>query len=150
MVHLSWTKIFWEKPLLLLSSSYWSFSLCTILKILTVDPELWQCTILDPKWSICPKFFLKNYYYHSHLPICLFHCAKYKKNSSSRSRVMRMCNFWAQNGPFPQMRTFFRKPANEPCFFHSCLSRSQKLNLLVKYWWVKNTEISLAENHFCL
>ena len=63
---------------------------------------------------------------------------------------MRMCNFWAQNGPFPQMRIFFRKPVNEPCFFHSCLSRCQKsktcINLLVKYWQLKNTEISLAKS----
>ena len=62
---------------------------------------------------------------------------------------MRMCNFWAQNGPFPQMRIFFRKPVNEPCFFHSCLSTCQKsksdINLLVKYWQLKNTEISLAK-----
>ena len=27
---------------------------------------------------------------------------------------MRMRNFWAQNGPFPQMRIFFKKPVNEP------------------------------------
>ena len=51
--------------------------------------------------------------------------------------VMRMCNFWAQNGPFPQMRIFFRKPANEPCFFYSCLSTCQEsksdINLLLKY-----------------
>ena len=50
---------------------------------------------------------------------------------------MRMRNFWAQNGQFPQMRNFFRKPANEPCFFHSRLSTFQKykldINLLVKY-----------------
>ena len=49
---------------------------------------------------------------------------------------------------------FFKKPANEPCFFHSCLSTCQKsksdINLLVKYWWLKNTEISLAESHFWL
>ena len=59
-----------------------------------------------------PNFFLEYYYYHSHLPISTFHCAKFTKNSSSRSRVMkmcksrimRMCNFLAQNGPFPQMR----------------------------------------------
>ena len=61
---------------------------------------------------------------------------------------MRMRNFWAQNGPFPQMR-FFQKPVNKPCFFHSCLSTCQKsksdINLLVKYWQLKNTEISLAE-----
>ena len=59
-----------------------------------------------------PNFVLENYYYHSHLPFRPFYCAKCKQNSSSRSRVMRMCkstvmrmyNFWAQNGPFPQMR----------------------------------------------
>ena len=47
---------------------------------------------------------------------------------------------------------FFRKPVNEPCFFYSCLSTSQKLKsditLLVKYWQLKNTEISLADSHF--
>ena len=32
MAHLSWTKFFWYKPLLLLSSTYWPFSLCKILK----------------------------------------------------------------------------------------------------------------------
>ena len=49
---------------------------------------------------------------------------------------------------------FFRKPVNEPCFFHSCLSKSQKsksdINLLVEYWQLKKTEISLAERHFWL
>ena len=63
MAHLSWTKFFWYKPLLLLSSTYWPFSLCKILK-----------------------------------------------NSSSRSRVVRMCNFWAQNGPFAP--NFFWKIIN--------------------------------------
>ena len=65
---------------------------------------------------------------------------------------MRMRNFWAQNGPFPQMRIFFRKFVNDPCFPHSRLSTCQTskpdINLLVKYWWLKNTEISLAESHF--
>ena len=41
------------KPLLLLSSTYWPFSLNKILKkILTLCPELWGCT---PKWCICLK-----------------------------------------------------------------------------------------------
>ena len=47
---------------------------------------------------------------------------------------------------------FFRKPVNEPCFFHSCLSTCHKsksdIYLLVKYWRLKNTEISLAKSHF--
>ena len=59
-------------------------------KIITVDPELWRCTIFGPKMVHLHQtnFLLENYYYHSHLPISPFHCAKFKKNSSSRSRVM--------------------------------------------------------------
>ena len=41
---------------------------------------------------------------------------------------MRMCHFWAQNGPFARMRIF---------------SENLKRRL-------KNTEISLAESHFWL
>ena len=63
------------------------------------------------------KFFLENYYYHSNLPISPFHCAKFKKNSSSGSRVMRMCNLW----PISPNKNFFGKPVNESCFFYSCL-----------------------------
>ena len=110
----------------------------------TTHPELWRCTILGPIVVHLPNFFFfffwggGNYYYHSHLPISPFHCAKLR----------------AQDGPFPQIRFFFRKPVNEPCFFYSCLSTCQKsksdINLLVKYWWLKNTEISLVESHFCL
>ena len=48
----------------------------------------------------------------------------------------------------------FRKPVHEPCFFYSCLSACQEsksdIKLLVKYWWLKNTEISLGKSHFCL
>ena len=55
---------------------------------------------------------------------------------------------------FPKWEFFFRKPVNEPCFFHSCLSTCQKskshTKLLVKYWRLKNIEISLTESHFCL
>ena len=112
--------------------------------------------LLGAKCSICPKqnFCLENYYCHSQLPITRFHCAKFKKNSSSGSRVMSMCNLWVPKWPFSPNKNFFRKPVNEPCFFYSCLSTCQKsksdINLLVKYWWLKNTEFSLAESHFCL
>ena len=136
-------------------------------------------------------FFGTNHYYYFHLPIGPSHCAKFKKNSFSRSRVMRMCHFLIQNGPFAPPQFFFSKiiniiliyllgffvvqnfkkilqadpelwgcaifglkMVNEPCFFHSCLSTCQKsktnINLLLKYWRLKNTEISLAESHFRL
>ena len=49
---------------------------------------------------------------------------------------------------------FFRKPVNNLCSFHSCLSTCQILksgvDLLKKYWWLKNTEISLTKGHFLL
>ena len=59
MVYLSWTKLFWYKLLLLLSSTYWPFSF----KKLTADPELWGCAIFGPKMVHLPQtnffFFLK-------------------------------------------------------------------------------------------
>ena len=55
-----------------------------------------------PKMVHLPQtYFLgENLYYHCHLPISPFHCAKSKKNSSCRSRVMRMSSFDIQSfGP---------------------------------------------------
>ena len=105
MAHLSSTNFFWYKPLL--SSTYWPFSLCKIEKI-TADPELWGCAIFGPKMVQLPQtnFFLENYYDHSRLLISPFHCAKFKKNSSSGSKFMRMHNIWAQNAHFLK-REFF-------------------------------------------
>ena len=65
LAHLPCTNFFWYKPLLLLSSIYWPFLLCKILK-----------------------------------------------NSYSRSRVMRMHHFWAQNGPFAPNKFCFWKIIN--------------------------------------
>ena len=94
-----------------------------------------------------------NHCYYFHLPMDLFIVQNLKE-------VLQ----WIQNyndAPFlgPKWSIylkyfFFRKPVNEPCFFYSCLSTCQKsksdINLLVKYWWFKNTKISLVESHFCL
>ena len=98
MAHLSWTKFFWYKPLLLLSSTYWPFSLCKIFKKLFEQIQSHEdVPFLGPKWPICPN------------------------------------------------KNFFGKPVHRPCSFHSCLSACQKsksdINLLIKYWWLKNTEI---------
>ena len=106
MVHLSWKKSFWYKLLLLLSSTYWLFSLCKLLKNLYSGSRIMMMHHFWTQNGQFALFFFENYYYHSHLPISPSHCAKFKKNSSSRSRVMSMCNFWALNGPFPQMRIF--------------------------------------------
>ena len=73
-----------------------------------------NATFLGPKWSICPpaplpptkkivfeKFFILFSSNYQPLSLC-----KILKNSSTGSRVMRMCNFWTQNCPFPRMRIF--------------------------------------------
>ena len=53
------------------------------------------------------KLFGTNHYYYSYLPIGPFHWAKLKKENYSRSRVMRMHHFWAQNGHLPILFIYF-------------------------------------------
>ena len=133
-------QIFLVQPLSLLSSTYWLFLSCKILKSSYSRSRVMKmCHFLGPKWSTCPKHF----FFWKIINIILIYLLapsigqNLKKNSSCGSRVIRMCNFWAQNGQFPQMRNFFRKPVNKPCFFHSCLSTYQKsksyINLLMPY-----------------
>ena len=95
---------------------------------------------LSPKQSICPKlnfFGIKSLVSFSSIYWPLSLC-KILKNSYNRPRDMRMHHFWAQNGPFPQMRFFseYLLISLVP-FIHSCLSTCQKsksdINLLIKY-----------------
>ena len=144
MAHLLWT-IFFMNHCYYFHLPICPFHCAKFKKFLERIQNYEDAPFLGPKWSICPKqnFFCKIIN-HSHLPI------------NPLSRVMRMHNFWTKNGLFGlfQMRIFFRKRVYEPCFFHSCLSISQKsksdINLLVKYWQLKNTEITSAESHFWL
>ena len=124
-------------------------------KILTADPESWQCTIFGPKMIHKSQFFfLENYYYHSHLPISPFHCAKFQKNFFQQIQSYEDVQSLGPKWPISLNEKFFRKSVHEPCFFYSCLSTCQKpnsdINLLAKYWWLKNTGISLTDSHFCL
>ena len=63
---------------------------------------------LGPNWSICPKQNFLGKIINIILIYLLAHfiVRNFKKNSSSGSRVMRMHNYWAQNGLFPQIRIF--------------------------------------------
>ena len=63
------------------------------------------------KQPICPEqnIFGTSHYYHFHLPFGPFHCAKFKKNSYSGSRVIRMRLFRALNGPLAQTNYFLKK-----------------------------------------
>ena len=131
-----------------------NFSFCKISKKLS---ELIQSyddvPFSGPEKPICPEqfFFLgTNHCSYFHLPVGPFHCAKFFLWIQSCLDEQFLDPEW----PISPNEDFFTKPVNEPCFFHSCLSTCQKsksdINLLVKYWWLKNTEISSAESHFCL
>ena len=115
-----------------------------------------RCANSGPKMVHLPEtfFFGKRLlisFSSTYWPLLL--CKIFKKILTA-DRVRRMCHFWVQNSTFAQARIFFRKPVNKPCFFHSHLSTWQKsksdINLWMKYWRLKNTEISLAKSHFWL
>ena len=62
-----------------------------------------------PKRSTCPKqiLFWKIIQIILIYLLAPFIVQNFKKIlPADPARVMRMCNFWAQNGPFPQMRIF--------------------------------------------
>ena len=148
---------FWYKPLLLLSSTYWPFHCAKFKKILTADPELWGCAIFRPKMVHLPpeNFFWKIVYIILIYLLAPFNVQNLKKILPADPELWRFAIFGPKMAHFPKWDFFFfRKPVNELCFFHSCLSTCQKsqsdINLLVKYWRLKNTEIPLAEGHFWL
>ena len=108
---------------------------------------------LRPKWSTCSE---QNFFWEIISIILIYLLAllivqNFKKFFPADPELWGCALFWSKMAPNDN---FFRKPLNEPCFFYSCLSTCQKsksdTNLLVKYWWLKNTEISLAESHFWL
>ena len=126
MAHLSWTKFFWYKPFLLLSSTYWPFSLYKIYKKFLQQIQSYEdASFLSPKWSICPNFFLKLLIKflstYKPLPLC-----KMVKKFFLRIQSYVDVQFLGPKWPLHQMRILFRKPVNEPCFFHSGLSTCQK------------------------
>ena len=129
------------------------FILQNFLKNLMANPELWGCAVFGTKmahlsWTI---FFLLKTIIITFIYLLAFFNVQNLKKFFQQIQSYEDAQFL---GPFPQMRIFFKKPVNEPCFFYPCLSTCQKsksdINLLVKYWRLKNTKISLAKSHFWL
>ena len=109
---------------------------------------------LGPKWSICPK---QNFLWKIIIIILIYLLApfivqNFKFFFPADPEFWRCVIFAPKMAHFPKWDFFFRKYVNKFCFFHSCLSTCQKsksdINLLVKYWWFKNTEISTWELDF--
>ena len=91
---------------------------------------------LGPKWSNCPNFFFGKLLISFSSTYWSLSLYKIKKKILPLDPELWACAIFGPD----------RKTCNEPCFFHSCLSTCQKsssdINLLVKYWRLKNTEIS--------
>ena len=98
------------------------------------------------------KIFLEQTIIITFTYLLAFFVVQKLKNFLQQIQSYEDVPFLGPKWPIFPNENFFRKPVNEPCFFHSCLSTCQKskldINLLVKYWRLKNTEISLAESLF--
>ena len=156
MAHLSWTEFFWYKSQTIIITFIYLLALLTVQnlkKILTAIQSYEDAPFLGPTWSICPK---QNFFWKIINIILIdlsapFIVQNFKKILPADPEL---CTIFGPKWPISPSDNFFRKPVNESCFFHSCLSICQKsksdINILLKYWRLKNTEISLAEIHFWL
>ena len=104
--------LFGKKLLISFSSTYWTVSFSKILKKSLKLIQIYEDVPLsDPKYSNLSwtKFFGTNHYYYFHLPIGPFHWAKFKKNSYSRSRAMRIHIFGPKWSICPPPKNFLGK-----------------------------------------
>ena len=146
---------FLEKQLIKFSCTYGPLSFCKILeKFLGAIQSYEDVPFLGPKWP--PNKFFWGKIINIILIYLLVPSTMqdFKKIHPAIPQLWGYAILWLKMAHFPKWDFFFCKPVNQPCFFHSCLSTCQKskpdINLLVKYSWLKNTEISLAKSHFWL
>ena len=106
MAHLSWTIFFGTNHYCYFHLPTSPFHNAKFKKILTADPELWGCAIFGPKMVHLPQiFFWKIINIILIYLLAPFIVQNFKKILPA-DIVMRMHNFSAKNGPFPQMRIF--------------------------------------------
>ena len=130
---------FLEKQLIKFSCTYWPLSFCKILKkFLGLIQSYDDVPFSSPKWSTCYEKFWggTNHYYYFHLPMYwAFSLCKILKKFFQQIQSYKDVQFLGPKWLISPNENFFRKPVNEPCFFHSCLSTCQKsksgINLLI-------------------
>ena len=160
MPHLSWTIFFLVQTIIITCIYLLAYLLAFFIalnfkKLLTGDPELWRSANFGPNMVHFPHFFFfflgGGDCYHFHLPIGPLHCAKFTKNSYRRSRVMMIYHFLSQNGQLLQMISFSENLLTSlVTFIHASMHAMSDINLLMKRWRLKNTEMPLADCHFWL
>ena len=130
---------FLEKQLIKFSCTYWPLSFCKILKkFLGLIQSYEDVPFSGPKWPICPEqnFLVQTIIITFIYLLALFIVQNLKK-FLQRIQSYEDAQFLGPKWPISPNDNFFRKPSNEPYFFHSCLSTCQisdsYINLLVKY-----------------
>ena len=101
------------KPLLLLSSTYWPFSLCKILKKFLQGIQSYKDALfLGPKWFICPKqiFFLKKINIIFIYLLAPFILQNFLKNLKDNPDVWGCAIFGPKIPQFFLNKIFFDKP----------------------------------------
>ena len=101
---------FLKKQLIKFSCTYWPLSFCKILKkFLGLIQSYEDVPFSGPKWPICPEqiFFGTNHYYYFHLPIGLFHCAKFKKFFTADPELWGFAIFGPKIVHLPQTNIFW-------------------------------------------
>ena len=107
---------FLKKQLIKFSCTYWPLSFCKILKKFLGPIQSYKdVPFLGPKWPICyeQNLFVQTIFITFIYLLALFITQNLKKFFQ---QISRMHNFWAQNGPFPQIRIFFQKTYQSALF----------------------------------
>ena len=127
------------------------FSVQNFKKNLRVDPELWGWAIFGSKLVHLPqtRTFLGKVVNTISIYLLNPFIVQSLKRFLQWIQSYEDVPFWTQNGPICPNEVFC---SEKPCSYHSFLWTSQKLNsdinLLLTYWRLQNTEISLAESYF--
>ena len=130
---------FLEKQLIKFSCTYWPLSFCKILKkFLGLIQSYEDVPFSGPKWPIChEQFFLVQTIIITFIYLLALFIVQNLKKFLQRIQSYEDAQFLGPKWPISPNDNFFRKPSNEPYFFHSCLSTCQisdsYINLLVKY-----------------
>ena len=110
--------------------------------ILTAAPELRMVNLLQKSIFGEKSLILSSSIYWT-ISLCQISKFFYNRPRVMRTRVPFVDPKWIN---FPK-RKFFRKPGDKPSSYHSSLSTFQEsksdISLFMKYWRLKNTEISL-------
>ena len=157
-IKLSQMNFFLKKQLRKFSCTYWLLSFCKIFKkILGPIQSYEDVPFSGLKWPICHEqiCFGTNHCYYFHLSTGPFHCAKFKKILPADPELWGCTIFGTKMVHFSKWEFFSENlPMSLVSFIHAYLHTKNQsqidIHLLVKYWRLKNTEISLTESHFWL